>query len=234
MSDRKQQMRTRGESSSTPPILGVMLQVDGKLVGDTFPLSQRARQRLLAAVLQSAERYRAGGLPPKIFSYLFETSRLLVLFSRRTMVIVWMSQEANLVELEIAARKLVSIAHLSGSTQPGNPILAALAIRPPATPAPEKPAAAVLDLEIIPAQSIHMTWTEATLSLENIMSKVLTHAQTARLITSAIQRKGIDVSCPADAASVAEIGADLAQKIPSRPIRASLEKEIAALVATIH
>jgi hypothetical protein len=79
-----------------------------------------------------------------------------------------------------------------------------------------------------------MTWTEASQALENIIAKVLSQAQAAKLIATAIQRKGIDTTRPADAATVAEIGQELTQNVPSRPIRASLEKEVAAMVATIR
>jgi len=122
--------------------------------------------------------------------------------------------------------KIVATAHLKGALD--EPNLITKSLRTAASHVPPKSTAIVTvttESLAIPSSS-HMTWNEASQALENVIAKVLSQAQAAKLIATAIQRKGIDTTRPADAATVAEIGQELTQKVPSRPIRASLEKEM--------
>jgi len=214
-------------------VLGAMLWVDGVVVADSLPLTGTPRERLIQTLHIMAAHYEAGGLPPKLFYFRFKTQQLMVIFARRAMLAVLMPMDAPLVDIEISARKVVSTAHLKGALDERNLITRALRTAGPSVP-PQSLALVTLTTESLAIPSSHMTWTEASQALENIIAKVLSQAQAAKLIATAIQRKGIDTTRPADAATVAEIGQELTQKVPSRPIRASLEKEVAAMVATIR
>lgn len=214
-------------------VLGALLLVDGVVAADSLPLSSAQRERLTQTLHIMAAHYEVGGLPPKLFYFRFKTQQLMVIFSRRAMLTVLMSADAPLVDIEISARKVVATAHLKGALDERNMITKSL--RTAASHVPAKSTAIVaLTTDSLAIPSSHMTWTEASQALENIIAKVLSQAQAAKLIATAIQRKGIDTTRPADAATVAEIGQELTQKVPSRPIRASLEKEVAAMVATIR
>lgn len=215
-------------------VLGAVLLVDGVVVGDSLPLSSAQRDRLLQTLHIMAAHYEVGGLPPKLFYFRFKTQQLMVIFSRRAMLAVLLPADAPLADVEISSRKVVATAHLKGALDERNVITRAL--RTAATPhvPPLSTAIVTLTTDSLAIPSSHMTWTEASQSLENIIAKVLSQAQAAKLIATAIQRKGIDTTRPADAATVAEIGHELTQKVPSRPIRASLEREVAAMVATIR
>lgn len=215
-------------------VLGALLLVDGVVVADSLPLSGTPRERLIQTLHIMAAHYESGGLPPKQFYFRFKTQQLMVIFSRRAMLTVLMPADAPLVDIEISARKVVATAHLKGALD--EPNLITKSLRTAASHVPPKSTAIVTvttESLAIPSSS-HMTWNEASQALENVIAKVLSQAQAAKLIATAIQRKGIDTTRPADAATVAEIGQELTQKVPSRPIRASLEKEIAAMVATIR
>ena len=231
--------RSQGQKSAllstheVTSILGALLLVDGVMVADSLPLSGTPRERFIQTLHIMAAHYEAGGLPPKLFYFRFKTQQLMVIFSRRAMLTVLIPADAPLVDIEISARKLAATAHLKGALDERNLITKSL--RPAVSHVPPKSAAIVtLTTESLAIPSSHMTWTEASQALENIIAKVLSQAQAAKLIATAIQRKGIDTTRPADPATVAEIGQELTQKVPSRPIRASLEKEITAMVANIR
>jgi hypothetical protein len=202
-------------------------------VADSLPLSGSQRDRLTQTLHIMAAHYEVGGLPPKLFYFRFKTQQLIVIFSRRAMLAVLLPEDAPLADIEISARKVVATAHLKGALDERNLITGSLQTATPQVPA-KATAIVSLTTDTLAIPSSQMTWTEASQALENIIAKVLSQAQAAKFIAAAIQRKGIDTTRPADAPTVAEIGQELTQKIPSRPIRASLEKEVAAMVATIR
>lgn len=235
MSNRRSRLRGARPVTLQNPILGAALIVDGTLIGDGFDEGELADGHLMKTVQAMVDQYQTSGLPPKMFYFQFERSHLLILFSRRSTLLVWTSPNANLVEIEIAARKVVSTAHLRGALNPTNPVVAALNLdnppaMPPQKPTTPEPAQPRSSLALVPFKPAAMTWSDATRALENIITKVLSQAQAARLISNAVQKKGVELNSQADAATLAEIGAELTQKIPSRPIRATLEREVAELV----
>lgn len=234
MSKRRHQHRSPLKTTQDIGILGVHLTVDDEVVGNSLPLSSQKQARLMQTLQTMLAHYQtSAGLPPKLFFFRYASAQLLILLSRQSQLILLCRADARLVELEIAARKVVATAHLKGALQPENPIIAALSLVH--SPEPEELPPANLPTTSTPAQpNPSMIWNDATQALENIMAKVLSQAQAARLIAAAIQRKGIDTNLPCDAASLAEIGAELTAKIPSRPIRASLEKEVAEYISKLR
>lgn len=235
MSNRRSRLRGARPVTLQNPILGAALIVDGTLIGDGFDEGELADGHLMKTVQAMVDQYQTSGLPPKMFYFQFERSHLLILFSRRSTLLVWTSPHANLVEIEIAARKVVSTAHLRGALNPTNPVVAALNLdSTPATPlqqpTPATPAETSSSLALVPFKTAAMTWSDAIRALENIITKVLSQAQAARLIGIAVQKRNVDLNARAEATKLAEIGAELTQKIPSRPIRATLEREVAELV----
>ncbi len=237
MSKRRQHNRDSVNVSESFGILGACLLVNGEVEADSLPLSPSNRSQLMQTLLLMAAHYETSArLPPKVFFLRFEKAQLLVLFSRQSQLVLLSKPDARLGELEIAAKKVISTAHIRGSLKQDNPVVMALsmAAKLPENTVPDRLPTANLTNHQPPAQSnSNMTWNEASQGLENIMTKVLSQAQAARLIGAAIQRKGIDTTRPCDAPSFAEIGAEITAKIPSRPIRATLEKEVAEFCAKI-
>lgn len=208
-------------------VVGAILLVDGVEKKNSMPVEAAGMERMLAATQALAAFYESGGLPPKLFYFAFQQAQLLVLFTKRSQLIVWAGGAIRTTELEIAAKKIVSTAHLKGELPSGNAIAATWADQPaaPAVPPPS--------LELHSAQTSTMTWQSASEMLESTLAKVLSQAQAAKLIKLALQQRGLSPDTLADAKTFEEIGLQLTQKIPSKPIRASLEKEIAGLVAQI-
>lgn len=98
-------------------VRGLLLVVQGTVRMDSLPLAEDAKESLMREVKRLAEQYTAAreGLPPKMFFYRFERSSLLILFSRVSSLYIWLDANANLVEAEVAGKKLVSTAHLGGA-----------------------------------------------------------------------------------------------------------------------
>ncbi len=219
---------------------GILMMVDGKIFKDSLPLDSDATKSLIHEVGVLASCYSEGGLPPRTFFSQFTSSSLLVLFSRRSMLIIWMDLSANLSEVEKAGRKLVSTAHLSGSHRAETILLPADPKK--ATALENRPTAGSLSPtelagRIVPPTHLTlikiMSWSEATNALESILTKVLTHAQAARMIERTLTDKRVDTSGPFDVHQFQEVGSELMLKIPNRSIRQSLANEFAALVTRL-
>jgi hypothetical protein len=227
-----------------PGVKGILVMVDGEVLKDSLPIETEAMQTLLHEVELIATCYSEGGLPPKTFFAKFASSSLMVLFARRSLLIIWMDPTANISEVEKAGRKLVSTAHLKGSHRTETILL-------PAHPVTNRINGHAVDLD--PSSSTtrtneyagefispsHLTlikimsWSEASSALESILTKVLTHAQASRMIERALKDKGVDVRDPFDIHQFKAVGADLLLKIPNRSIRQSLTSEFEALVTRL-
>lgn len=229
MNNRRSRLRAPLLSRPQKPILGAALIVDGAVIGEGFQEGAKQSAPLLEAAQAMADQYRTSGLPPKVMHFQYENSQVLILFSRRSLLLVWISAEANLGEIEIAARKVVTTAHIEGSLNPSNPIVATLTITKPVQLETESKS-----LALVAFNTPSMNWSEAARSLENIITKVLSQAQATKMIQAAMQRKGIDFSRTADGATLKEIGNELTMKIPSRPIRQTLEREVAELAKSLN
>jgi hypothetical protein len=229
MSNRRSRLRGLNPVQVQNPILGAVLVVDGVVIGEGFQDGAKQSAPLIEAVQGMADQYRTSGLPPKVMHFQYENSQVLALFSRRSLLLVWISSDANLGEIEIAARKVVTTAHLEGSLNPSNPIVAVLSITKPV-----QVETASTSLAVVAFNPPTMNWSEAARSLENIITKVLSQAQATKMIQAAMQRKGIDFARTADGATLKEIGNEITLKIPSRPIRQTLEREVAELAKTLN
>jgi hypothetical protein len=230
----KSQLLTSTTAAAQQHLLGALLCVDGKTVADTLPLEGDKAERLLLAIHTMAAHYEAGGLPPKVFFFRYERAQLMVFFSRRSLLLLLLHPEAALAELEVAARKVVTTAHLRTPLPVENAVVQALGLHAAATGAVAEEEPATLPPLSIPTLPTIMTWNEAALSLENLIAKVLSQAQAARLISAAMQRRGIDSSSLCEASVLSEIGTEITAKIPSKPIRASMEREVAELAARLR
>jgi hypothetical protein len=195
-------------------ITGALLVVDDRVQWDSLPLSAEASEKLLQTVNTMAAYYETGGLPPKLFFFRFAQVQALALFARRSMLITLIKPGDDIVETEIAARKVVSVAHLKGALKGDNPVVAAL-MRPKPEVSPLQPS------------TMNPTWKDASQVLENMMSKVLSQAQAARLLGIAMQKRGISFTDPCTGVIFTQVAAELTIRIPSKPIRVSLEKEAA-------
>ena len=214
----------------TPPLAagvkGVLVIVDGEVRKDTMPMEADPLQKLIQELDMLASFYSEGGLPPKTFFARYASSSLLVLFSRRSTVAIWMEPSAKIVDVELAGRKLVSTAHLAGTHRTESALITESALKP----------VRLLTETIFPPHSTLtqlMSWSEASHALESILTKVLTHAQAARLIERTLADKGISAQGHFDLIQFREVGSEILQKIPNRSIRQSLTKEFDALVAKI-
>jgi hypothetical protein len=196
-------------------ITGALLVVDDRVQWDSLPLSAKASEKLLQTVNTMAAYYETGGLPPKLFFFRFAQVQALALFARRSMLITLIKPGADIVEAEIAARKVVAVAHLKGALKSDNPVVAAL-MRP-------KPEVSIA----LQPTTMNPTWKDASQVLENMMSKVLSQAQAARLLGIAMQKRGISFTDPCTGVIFTQVPAELTIRIPSKPIRVSLDKEAA-------
>lgn len=229
----KSQLLSHSAAAARWQVLGALLCVNGQTVADTLPLEGDKAERLLLAIHTMAAHYEVGGLPPKVFYFRYERAQLMVLFSRRSLLILLLPADAALVELEVAARKVVTTAHLRTPLPAENAVVQALGLYPAvAGRVVDEPA--TLPPLSTPTLPTIMTWNEAALALENLIAKVLSQAQAARLITAAIQRRGLDPAGLCEASALSEIGGEITAKIPSKPIRASMEREVAELVASLR
>jgi hypothetical protein len=229
--------------ASAVGVKGVLVLVDGGVKKSSMPMKPDEVGNLVQEVGVLAACYSDGGLPPKAFFVRFDKSSLMVLFARRNTVIIWMENTASVSEIEIAGRKLASTAHLSGAHRTDSILLPSNSGALPKGPAKPAniPASAARSNKsnrefIVPPHSTLtkiMSWSEASYALESILTKVLTHAQAARMIERTLAEKGIDPNGPFDLISFREIGSSLMLKIPNRSIRQSLTKEFDALVANL-
>lgn len=229
----KAQLLSSSATASQRHLLGALLCVDGRTVADTLPLVGGKAERLLLAIHTMAAHYETGGLPPRVFYFRYERAQLMVLFARRSLLILLLPADAALTEVEVAARKVVTTAHLRTPLPVENAVVQALGLHAEvAGPVADEPA--TLPPLSIPTLPTIMTWNEAALALENLIAKVLSQAQAARLITAAMQRRGIDAASLCEASVLSEIGTEITAKIPSKPIRASMEREVAELAARLR
>ena len=140
----------------------------------------------------------------------------------RSMLITLIKPGADIVEAEIAARKVVSVAHLKDSLKGDNPVVAALM-----RPKPE------VSISLQPP-TMNPTWKEASQVLENMMSKVLSQAQAARLLGIALQKRGISLTDPLHRHHFQPSRwQNLPSGFPASPSEISLEKEAAVYAATL-
>jgi hypothetical protein len=214
-------------------VLGGVLLVGNAERYNSMPLPAAHSQRLLEILQAMAAMYEATGLPPKLFYFNFDRLQLLVILTRRSLLAVSMATDARVVEIEVAARKLAATAHLKSPPDLTNPLVASLAEGAPELPAPPEAISTAASPAEPPSQPPTMTWTEATHTLETIVTKVLSQAIASKLISSSVQKRGLDPSGPCHAATLAAIAGDILQKIPNRSIRASIEKEVQSLVNSI-
>ena len=224
----------------SPPSLmggvkGALVLVDGTIRAGYFPLESDLVAKLAEETCILSESYSKNGLPPKSFYCRYDSSTLLVVFSRRNTVIVWMELDADLAEVEKAARRLVSTAHLAGTHRLDNPLLPPIAESEtsvqPRQSAGEAATGGGPSEETNPTLPLIMSWSEATTALESILTKVLTQAQASKMIEKTLADKGINPRGTFSADLFRQAGTDLLNKIPNRTIRQSLTKEFEALVA---
>ena len=233
-------LRTRNPTPAIAAgVKGILVLVDGEIRKDSMPMEPDAVRGLVQEVGLLASCYSEGGLPPKSFYSKFLHSSLLILFARRSAVIIWMDHTASISEVEIAGRKLVSTAHLTGSHRTESILLPASSnvpsngqVKASGSSGATKPA----NNAAAPSHSTLtkiMSWSEASNALESILTKVLTHAQAARLIERTLTERGVDSKGHFDLIQFREVGSDLLTKIPNRSIRLSLTKEFEALIAKL-
>ncbi|MFZ4765052.1 MAG: hypothetical protein ACOYMN_08860 [Roseimicrobium sp.] len=240
----------------------MLLIVQGVRRADSLPLTSEAKDALVEAVGQLAERYSKArdGLAPRAFFYQFQSSSLMVLFTRLSSLYIWLDASANIAEAEVAGRKLISTAHLSGDRTASAEFLvpgkASFIVMPAAEKVrrksnrPPKPAIAdattveavptvppslkrpSLELSTLPLTKI-MSWHQARTALESILTKVLAQAQASRLIDRALSDRGIMLEMQFDVRLFRQVGLELMQQIPHRSLRRSLTNEFEALVAKL-
>lgn len=242
-------------------VRGLLLMVRGEVRLDSLPLSHERKTSLLEEVEKLASSFNEArhGLPPRAFCYRFPSCSLLVLYSRWSSLFILLDADADLGDVESAGRRLVATAHLGGmprieeslvpllppepppekSKKRSGPSLRQLVLEPP--PPPEKVAEVApkitsqdIEVEIAnPSLSVSMSWKDATNALESILTKVLTHAQAARMIERAMKDRGIQPEGTFDIDLYREIGMEMMGKIPHRVLRKSLTGEFEALLETL-
>jgi hypothetical protein len=203
-------------------VIGYLVTVEGEITLDTMPMLPEQRDTLMASIHALAVDYGLYGLPLRVFYFHYESTCLVGVISRHSMVLVWAAGVANLIEIEAIARKVASTAHLNPTTKsvPLHDLL-----KPAATAADEKPSSASGPLSSSTLDYQIMNWNDATQALESILTKVLAQAQAGRLIDKTLTERGVSKQDSFDLELYAAIGRELMTKIPHKVLRASLSKE---------
>ena len=231
MTNRPGAFDTAPPSARGQGILGALLMVDDEVRHGRLGLGASRSDRLLEILRVMSSTWESTGLPPKLFYFRFTEAQLLVVLARRSVVAVLLRLDARLTEVEVAARKLVSTAHLKAPLDPATPLVACLLEgKPQPTHSPEPiPEAAIIPAAGFepssPAHPNEMTWSDATRALEIIVTKVLSQAIAAKVIAAALHRRELDPTAPCDATTLGGIAAEILQKIPNRAVRSSIERK---------
>jgi hypothetical protein len=113
-------------------IVGAYLSVDQEVIGNSLPMTAALVAQVIGAGQLAADQYAGNtGLPLRCLFYRFESGQFLALYFRHSVLLVLATPDAPLVELEIAAKKVISTAHITASLNKENPIVASLLAPPP-------------------------------------------------------------------------------------------------------